>query len=180
MGKKQGRPKKYEALEHINITLEAEEKIKLDNICDNLSLSRHEYLSACLSCDDDHSEVNSADIKEKEAEVLSLKGKLDLKHRDVQRLEKTIKELKEKLEHKEDKLSIKKAKIKMKIEDLRKKCERRINTCKDSVGIFGYNRGKRDAYHSGIMSELGKEYNLLKTTEGITDEDLDRELEEWL
>lgn len=179
MGKKQGRPKKYEALEHINITLSAEEKIKMDKICDSLNLSRHEYISACLTCDDG-SEVNSADIKEKTAEVLSLKGKLEQKHRDVQRLKKTVTELKEKLEHKENKVSVKKAKIQMKIEDLRVRCEKRINVCKGNIGNLAYNRGKRDEYHNGIMSELARDYKLLKITEGIKDEDLDRELGEWL
>ena len=179
MGKKQGRPRKYETLEHISVTLTGEEKLKLDQICDNLNLSRHEYLSACLSCDDD-AEVKGSDIKEKEAEVLSLKGELELKHRDVQRLEKTINGLKEKLERKNDKLDIKNTKTQIKINDIREKCEKRINACKDSMGTFAYNRGKRDVYHNKIMSELAKKYKLLKINEGITDEDLNRELREWL
>jgi hypothetical protein len=97
MSKPQGRPRKYETLNHINVGVTDIERAKLDKICIKLGITRHEYLTACLSCDSDGSDGEAtleADLKERSAQVLSLKGKLDLKQGDVDRLKRRWRRLK--------------------------------------------------------------------------------------
>ena len=175
----QGRPRKYENLNHINVGATDEERKKLDEICSELGITRHEYLSSCLSCDSDGAVISEADLKEKAAEVLSLKGKLDRKHGEVERLQKKVAKLEERLKKRESKISDKEAKMQVQTEDLRRRCEKRIAGCKANVGAFWYDRGKRDEYHEGVMSDLASEYRLLKI-KGGEDEYLERELEKWI
>ena len=170
-----GRKRIYEGLTRITIGITLEELKKLDGICSKLGLSRHEYLSACLECDSDGTATIEANLKEKTAEVLSLKGKLEQKHRDVEELKGVVAKLKERLSKKESKISKEDAKIQMQIEDLRKKCENRITTCKQNVGNLAYNRGVRDQYHDHVINEIVRAYKLIRI-EGGKDEYLEREL----
>jgi hypothetical protein len=179
MSKPQGRPRKYETLNHINVGVTDIERAKLDKVCSKIGITRHEYLTACLSCDSDGKATLEADLKERSAQVLSLKGKLDLKHGDVEMLKKKVAKLEERLKKKESKISTKDAKMQMQIEDLRKKCEKRISACKNNVGEFWYDRGKRDTYHEGIMADLASDYRLLKI-KGGKDEHLEKELKKWM
>ena len=179
MGKQQGRPRKYETLNHINVGVTDEERAKLDKICGELRITRHEYLSSCLSCNSDGVGTPEANLKEKAAEVLSLKGKLDQKNREVEMLKKKVAKLEERLKKKVAKISDKDAKMQVQTEDLRGRCEKRISACQKNVGEFWYERGRRDEYHNGIMADLANEYRLIKI-KGGDDEYLERELEKWI
>jgi len=174
-----GRPRRYETLDRITVGLTVEERKKLDELCERLGISRHEYLTASLGSDSDGAVISEADLKEKAAEVLSLKGKLDRKHGEVEMLKKKVAKLEERLKKKVAKISDKDAKMQMQTEDLRGRCEKRISGCKANVGEFWYDRGKRDEYHEGIMSDLASDYRLLKI-KGGEDEYLERELEKWI
>ena len=201
---KRGRRRIYENLDRITVGLTFEERKRLDELCDKMDISRHEYLSACLASDSDGVGTTEADLKEKAAEVLSLKGKLDRKHGEVEtlkekvaKLEEQLKKrgarfeeelkkksekvakLEERLKKRESKISDKDAKMQVQTEDLRRRCEKLIAGCKANVGAFWYERGRRDEYHEGIMADLASEYRLLKI-KGGDDEYLERELEKWI
>jgi hypothetical protein len=178
MSRPQGRPRKYETLNHINIGVTDIERAKLDKVCGRLGITRHEYLTACLSCDSDGEATLEADLKERSAEVLSLKGKLDLKQGDVEMLKKKVAKLEERLKKKEIKISTKDAKMQIQIEDLQRRCKKRISACKTNVGQLLYYQGKRDEYHNEIMADLANEYRILKI-KGEKDEYLEKELEKW-
>ena len=163
MSRPQGRPRRYETLNHINVGVTDEERAKLDKICGELGITRHEYLTACLGSDNDGFAVTvEADLKKKAAQVLSLKGKLDRKHGEVETLKEKVAKLEERLEKRgarfeeelkkkaekvakldarlkkrESKISNKDAKVQLQTEDLRKHCEKRIAGCKANVGAFG-------------------------------------------
>ena len=179
MSKPQGRPRKYETLNHINVGVTDIERAKLDKVCSKIGITRHEYLTACLSCDSDGEATLEANLKEKTAEVLSLKGKLDQKHGEVEMLKKKVAKLEARLKKKVSKISDKDAKMQVQIEDLRGRCEKRIKACKNHVGEFWYDRGKRDEYHGRFMSDLASDYRLLRI-KGGEDEYLERELEKWI
>ena len=177
MSNPNGRPRIYETLNHINVGVTNEERSKLDQLCSQFNITRHEYLSSCLNYDsnDGNRVINDAELKQKEAEIYSLKKEIDS-------LKKDNEQLKERLTKLGNKKSKKDAKLQIKLEDIKKRCKSRIETCINNVGEFDYQRGTRDQYHSTFMQGLAEEYKLLKLEggENAKDDYLERELAKWL
>lgn len=194
-----GRPKIFEDLNPVLINLTSKEKAKLDEICEEYKMSRHEYLGNCLKSDteinkEDNINQISYEMKQKDLEIEKLKKELEMKEKEMQNLNKTIENLNksveklelknEKLEEKIKELSKKReekdVKLSLKLEELKKKCRDRVEACKNNVGELEYKCGIRDQWHSKFMSELAQEYQVLKLGEGLEDDYLERELAKFV